>query len=96
MTSSVTDIVLSTTVPSIYFPTVKNWCKTPVKISASLFREEPWPLRPNSGCATVHTAAIFLLLNVERFPTTLNSPLTFSSCSSRLCSPTVMLSSYGK
>jgi len=37
MTSSVTDVVLSSTVPSVYFLTVKNSCKEPVKILASLF-----------------------------------------------------------
>ena len=38
MTSSVTDVVLSLTVPSIYFLTIENWCKAPLKILASLFR----------------------------------------------------------
>jgi len=42
MTSSVTDVFL----------TVENWYKGPVKTLASLFRGEPWPLRPHSGCAS--------------------------------------------
>jgi len=38
MTSSVIDVVLSPTVPSVYFLTVENWYKAPVKILARLFR----------------------------------------------------------
>jgi len=38
VTSSVTDVVLSSTVPSAYFLTVENWYKAPVKILTSLFR----------------------------------------------------------
>jgi len=34
------------------FLAVENWHKAPVKILAGLFRGGPWPLRPQSGCAT--------------------------------------------
>ena len=47
MTSSVTDASVTDV-----FLTVKNRYKTPVKILASLFRRESWPLRPHSGSAT--------------------------------------------
>jgi len=39
MTSSVTDVFLIPTVPFVYFLTVENWNKAPVKILGSLFRD---------------------------------------------------------
>jgi len=39
-------------IPSVYLQTIENWCKAPVKSSASLFQRGPWPLRPNSGCVS--------------------------------------------
>ena len=38
ITSSVTEVVLSLSVPSVSFSTVENWYNTPVKILTSLFR----------------------------------------------------------
>jgi len=48
MTSSVTVVVLSPTVPSVSFPRIENWYKPTVKIIASFFHGGPWPLRPHS------------------------------------------------
>jgi len=39
-------------VPSVYFRTIENWYKAPVKILSSLFRKRAWPLRTLSGCTT--------------------------------------------
>ena len=50
--SSVTDVVVSATFPSVYFLTVENWYKAPAKILASFFRGGAWPPRPHSGFAT--------------------------------------------
>jgi len=36
------------------FLTVENWYKAPVKTLENLFRRGPWPLRPNSGCASAY------------------------------------------
>jgi len=54
MTSSVTDVVSSLTVPSVYFLTVDNLYKAPAKFLGSLFRDGPWTLRPHPGFATNH------------------------------------------
>ena len=48
MISSVTDVFL----------TVKNRYKTPVKLTESLFRGGPWPLRPHSDCATACSQSV--------------------------------------
>ena len=48
----VNDVVLSPTVPPVYFLTVENWYKAPAKILASLCRGRTRHLRPHSGCAT--------------------------------------------
>ena len=51
MTSSVTDVVFSPTVHSVYFLTVENRYKAPVNILASSFQEGQWTLRPHFGRA---------------------------------------------
>ena len=48
----VNDVVFSPTVPFVYFLTVENWNKAPVKLLASLFRGRSWSLPPHSGCVT--------------------------------------------
>jgi len=67
MTSSVTDVVLSPTVTSVYFLTTENWYKVPAKIWAILFRGRPWPLRIHSGCATVSCKTDILLFHSKLF-----------------------------
>ena len=54
MTSSVTDVILSQTVPSVYFITVEIDIKHASRTTATwttCFREA-WPLRPHSDCDT--------------------------------------------
>jgi len=67
MTSSVTDVVLSPTVTSVYFLTAENWYKVPAKIWEILFRWRPWPLRSHSGCATVTWKTDSLLFHSKLF-----------------------------
>jgi len=67
MTPSVTDVVLSPTVTSVYFLTAENLYKVPAKIWAILFRGRPWSLRSHSGCATVTYKTDSLLFHSKLF-----------------------------
>jgi len=67
MTSSVTDVVLSPSVTSLYFLTAENWYKVPAKFWTILFGGRPWPLRSHSGCATVTCKTDSLLFHSKLF-----------------------------